>query len=209
MSQTGNAYRNYKQERETAHEVQWTSVLRRPERQRRLSNGLSTAVLEQRQKRTSFTDVFGPLQRARDARSSGPRFCADRSGSGDIRTVRARPCSNNDKKGTSFTGFFEIRARDGARGPVDLGFAPTGAAAETFELRITIRSGHKEKRHPLRMPLFFMIASARRDSNPRPPPWQGGAPPLSHSRIRQTFVLTETILPQPSLKGNDFLKFFV
>ena len=25
--------------------------------------------------------------------------------------------------------------------------------------------------------------SARRGSNPRPPPWQGGAPPLSHSRI--------------------------
>ena len=24
--------------------------------------------------------------------------------------------------------------------------------------------------------------SARRGSNPRPPPWQGGAPPLSHSR---------------------------
>ncbi len=26
--------------------------------------------------------------------------------------------------------------------------------------------------------------SARRDSNPRPPPWQGGAPPLSHSRMK-------------------------
>ena len=25
--------------------------------------------------------------------------------------------------------------------------------------------------------------SARRGSNPRPPPWQGGAPPLSHSRM--------------------------
>ena len=29
-----------------------------------------------------------------------------------------------------------------------------------------------------------MYESARRGSNPRPPPWQGGAPPLSHSRTR-------------------------
>ena len=31
--------------------------------------------------------------------------------------------------------------------------------------------------------------SARRGSNPRPPPWQGGAPPLSHSRIIQILNL--------------------
>ena len=30
--------------------------------------------------------------------------------------------------------------------------------------------------------------SARRDSNPRPSPWQGDAPPLSHSRISFNFV---------------------
>ena len=30
--------------------------------------------------------------------------------------------------------------------------------------------------------VLFLLKSARRDSNPRPPPWQGGAPPLSHSR---------------------------
>ena len=30
---------------------------------------------------------------------------------------------------------------------------------------------------------FCCYESARRGSNPRPPPWQGGAPPLSHSRI--------------------------
>ena len=29
----------------------------------------------------------------------------------------------------------------------------------------------------------FLFISARRGSNPRPPPWQGGAPPLSHSRM--------------------------
>ena len=30
---------------------------------------------------------------------------------------------------------------------------------------------------------IYDVKSARRGSNPRPPPWQGGAPPLSHSRI--------------------------
>ena len=30
---------------------------------------------------------------------------------------------------------------------------------------------------------FSVFASTRRGSNPRPPPWQGGAPPLSHSCI--------------------------
>ena len=39
----------------------------------------------------------------------------------------------------------------------------------------------KQKGHPTGCP--FCFASARRGSNPRPPPWQGGAPPLSHSRI--------------------------
>ena len=43
---------------------------------------------------------------------------------------------------------------------------------------------HKQKRKPLKCWLPFKIKkSARRGSNPRPPPWQGGAPPLSHSRI--------------------------
>ena len=36
----------------------------------------------------------------------------------------------------------------------------------------------------IRSDVFFIVSeSARRGSNPRPPPWQGGAPPLSHSRI--------------------------
>ncbi len=36
--------------------------------------------------------------------------------------------------------------------------------------------------------------SARRGSNPRPPPWQGGALPLSHSRI----------IALPFLTGKDY-----
>ncbi len=39
------------------------------------------------------------------------------------------------------------------------------------------------KRTSIRMS-FLLSKSARRGSNPRPPPWQGGAPPLSHSRIK-------------------------
>ena len=38
--------------------------------------------------------------------------------------------------------------------------------------------------------------SARRDSNPRPPPWQGGAPPLSHSRLSCFSVLKIFTYPQ-------------
>ena len=37
--------------------------------------------------------------------------------------------------------------------------------------------------------------SARRGSNPRPPPWQGGAPPLSHSRIYINIVVRLLIQP--------------
>ena len=40
-----------------------------------------------------------------------------------------------------------------------------------------------KKGHLLRYPFYCKKRSARRGSNPRPPPWQGGAPPLSHSRI--------------------------
>ncbi len=45
----------------------------------------------------------------------------------------------------------------------------------------------KKIRDILRYLLFF--PSARRGSNPRPSPWQGDAPPLSHSRIFYCFSL--------------------
>ena len=45
----------------------------------------------------------------------------------------------------------------------------------------------------MRRCLFLKIKkSARRGSNPRPPPWQGGAPPLSHSRICKALNLCVT-----------------
>ena len=59
--------------------------------------------------------------------------------------------------------------------------ARTGAERRhrTFEPRPTLEN----KKERCFMHHSFLFISARRGSNPRPPPWQGGAPPLSHSRI--------------------------
>ena len=38
-----------------------------------------------------------------------------------------------------------------------------------------------QKKDIHRMSLFYIFESTRRDSNPRPSPWQGDTPPLSHS----------------------------
>ena len=43
---------------------------------------------------------------------------------------------------------------------------------------------------------YPLFASARRGSNPRPPPWQGGAPPLSHSRM---LVIMMNLMPRKYL----------
>ena len=48
------------------------------------------------------------------------------------------------------------------------------------------------------------FASARRGSNPRPPPWQGGAPPLSHSRIYDVATATIDILHKERSIVNRF-----
>ena len=74
---------------------------------------------------TLRSSVEGPT------RSSGPRFCADRSGSVEIRT------------------------------------SERGSAPKTKS---------RYQRYQL-----FVFLSTRRDSNPRPSPWQGDTPPLSHS----------------------------
>ena len=63
--------------------------------------------------------------------------------------------------------------------------------------------------------MFRLIRkSARRESNPRPPPWQGGAPPLSHSRIVhcKLFVAltrTSSILLHVPGNVNSFFNFFI
>ena len=40
---------------------------------------------------------------------------------------------------------------------------------------------HRKKSHPSDDSFFYLFESTRRDSNPRPSPWQGDTPPLSHS----------------------------
>ena len=48
----------------------------------------------------------------------------------------------------------------------------------------TSRSVNERKEVSQRIPLFFRFCkSTRRDSNPRPSPWQGDTPPLSHSCV--------------------------
>ena len=76
-------------------------------------------------------------------------------------------------------------ARDGAIGPVDQCSAPTEEDFKSSETSNGIsqipfepdRALFAQKRGIHRMPLFAQNKSARRDSNPRPRPWQGRAPP--------------------------------
>ena len=74
--------------------------------------------------------------------------------------------------------------------------ARTGAERRhrTFEPRPTLE---KKERYRFGIVLF---SSARRGSNPRPPPWQGGAPPLSHSRISYGQVIIYYRAPEMSIK---------
>ena len=48
---------------------------------------------------------------------------------------------------------------------------------------------HRKKSHPSDDSFFYLFESTRRDSNPRPSPWQGDTPPLSHS-CTHTFKTT-------------------
>ena len=69
----------------------------------------------------------------------------------------------------------------------------TSACTDRSEAETSNPSRHgcaskQRKRNIHRMFLFLCSKSARRGSNPRPPPWQGGAPPLSHSRIYMKYA---------------------
>ena len=93
------------------------------------------------------------------------------------------------------------RTRSGGPRP-----ARTGAERRhrTFEPRI----GLENKKERCFMHHSFLLISARRGSNPRPPPWQGGAPPLSHSRLSVVFSTTIWIIPHLIRIANNFLKIF-
>ena len=63
------------------------------------------------------------------------------------------------------------------------GRSPTTTAAERRYSNRSSPAGleHRKKSHPMDGSFFYLFASTRRDSNPRPSPWQGDTPPLSHS----------------------------
>ena len=65
------------------------------------------------------------------------------------------------------------------------GRSPTTTAAERRHSNHSSPAGleHRKKSHPSDDSFFYLFESTRRDSNPRPSPWQGDTPPLSHSCI--------------------------
>ena len=65
------------------------------------------------------------------------------------------------------------------------GRSPTTTAAERRHSNRSSPAGleHRKKSHPSDDSFFYLFESTRRDSNPRPSPWQGDTPPLSHSCI--------------------------
>ena len=82
---------------------------------------------------------------------------------------------------SSFSHFFESTRRrrtSGGRSP-----ATTGVERRHSNRSSPAGLEHRKKSHPLDDSFFYLFESTRRDSNPRPSPWQGDTPPLSHSRI--------------------------
>ena len=110
--------------------------------------------------------------------------------SGDIRTVRARQGSNIQKRAIHRMSLFCIiestrrRRTSGGRST-----ATTGAERRHSNRSSPAGLEHRKKSHPSDDSFFYLIESTRRDSNPRPSPWQGDTPPLSHS-CTHTFKTT-------------------
>ena len=110
--------------------------------------------------------------------------------SGDIRTVRARQGSNIQKRAIHRMSLFCIiestrrRRTSGGRSP-----ATTGVERRHSNRSSPAGLEHRKKSHPSDDSFFYLFESTRRDSNPRPSPWQGDTPPLSHS-CTHTFKTT-------------------
>ena len=110
--------------------------------------------------------------------------------SGDIRTVRAREGSNIQKRAIHRMSLFCIiestrrRRTSGGRST-----ATTGAERRHSNRSSPAGLEHRKKSHPSDDSFFYLIESTRRDSKPRPSPWQGDTPPLSHS-CTHTFKTT-------------------
>ena len=110
--------------------------------------------------------------------------------SGDIRTVRARQGSNIQKRAIHRMSLFCI-IESTRRRRTSGGRSPTTTAAERRHSNHSSPAGleHRKKSHPSDDSFFYLFESTRRDSNPRPSPWQGDTPPLSHS-CTHTFKTT-------------------
>ena len=110
--------------------------------------------------------------------------------SGDIRTVRARQGSNIQKRAIHRMSLFCI-IESTRRRRTSGGRSPATTAAERRHSNRSSPAGleHRKKSHPSDDSFFYLFESTRRDSNPRPSPWQGDTPPLSHS-CTHTFKTT-------------------
>ena len=124
------------------------------------------------------------------------------------------------KKNTQSAVFISIlsdfnRARDVAKRPGDVCSATTEAERRprTFEPR---RGSKTRKRISIRISFSCSFESARRDSNPRPRPWQGRAPPteplahrlLCRSCLPDTFDIIQHELQFVNTKFEIFMQIF-
>src|SRR5665647_810399 len=89
-----------------------------------------------------------------------------------VRSVCHVPRSDQDQLRRNFFGSFSFEA--------NFAFAKTGATEPVPE-----NEKPALQRAFVRLCHFEEIWSGRRDSNPRPRPWQGRALPLSYTRIRE------------------------
>ena len=102
-----------------------------------------------------------------------------------IRRARTAPRKltstiRNRSPGSIQSHFIKARMR---RRRTSGGRSPTTTAAERRHSNHSSPAGleHRKKSHPSDDSFFYLFESTRRDSNPRPSPWQGDTPPLSHS----------------------------
>ena len=100
-----------------------------------------------------------------------------------LRTVRARQGLNIEKRAIHRMTLFSIslRARDVAERPGDVRLRRPQRSGDIRTVRTRQGSNIQKRRYPTDISFFCIIESTRRDSNPRPSPWQGDTPPLSHS----------------------------
>ena len=177
------------QQRETVHDVQWTSALHGPERsgETRMSESGRTQPLKIRY--LSRHPSVNHQGARRCTTSGGRRLCTDRSGAEKFECPSPVGLSCQ-KLGISYDTFpSNPAARDGARRPVDVGSARTEAERRNSNVRVR-QDSFITKRTSIGCP-FCYKESARRDSNPRPRPWQGRAPPtepLAHKYLCAKYI---------------------